>query len=166
MISPMKLRHEITYDAPLADVFAMLSDPEFRKRSAKVSMNVISADVSIDRVGDGMTVHIDQVQPTEGVPRFAKKFAGETTRSVQTEEWSSTSEATITIETPGKPTSIAGTLALTESGGRTTETLDVEVKVKVPLLGGKLESLMADLVAEGMDKEHAAGVAWLSGDRS
>jgi uncharacterized protein YndB with AHSA1/START domain len=162
----MKLRHEITYDAPLADVFAMLSDPEFRKRSAKVSMNVISADVSIDRTGDGMTVHIDQVQPTEGVPKFAKRFAGETTRSVQTEKWSSTSGATITIETPGKPTSIAGTLALSESGGRTTETLDVEVKVKVPLIGGKLESLMADLVAEGMDKEHAAGVAWLSGDRS
>ena len=162
----MKLRHEITYDAPLADVFAMLSDPVFRKRSAQVSMNVISSEVSIDRTGDGMTVHIDQVQPTEGVPKFAKKFAGETTRSVQTEEWSSTSQATITIETPGKPTSIAGTLALTESGGRTTETLDVEVKVKVPLIGGKLESLMADLVAQGMDKEQTAGAAWLAGDRS
>jgi uncharacterized protein YndB with AHSA1/START domain len=162
----MKLRHEITYDAPLADVFAMLSDPAFRKRSAQVSMNVISADVTITPKGDGISVLIDQVQPTEGVPKFAKKFAGETTRSVQTEEWGSPSGGTISIETPGKPTSINGTLALTESGGRTTETLDVEVKVKVPLIGGKLESVMADLVAQGMDKEHAAGVAWLSGDRS
>jgi hypothetical protein len=108
-------------------------------------------------------VRIDQVQPTEGVPGFAKKFAGETTRAVQTEEWSSPAGGTITIETPGKPTSINGTVTLAEAGGRTTETLDVEVTVKVPLLGRKLESLMADLVAKGMDKEQAAGVAWLEG---
>ncbi len=94
-----------------------------------------------------------------------RKFAGETTRAVQTEEWDSPAGGTITIETPGKPTSIKGTLSLVESGGVTTETLDVEVKVKVPLLGGKLESLMADLVAKGMDKEQAAGIAWLGGQR-
>lgn len=165
MISPMKLRHEITYDAPLADVFTMLSDPEFRKRSAD-AMGVISADVTITPKGEGISVRIDQVQPTEGVPKFAKKFAGETTRAVQTEEWASPSGGTISIETPGKPTSISGTLALSESGGRTTETLDVEVKVKVPLISGKLESLMAELVAAGMDKEQTAGSAWLKGDRS
>ncbi len=72
---------------------------------------------------------------------------------------------TISIETPGKPTSIKGTLTLTESGGRTTETMEAEVKVKVPLIGGKLESLMADLVASGMDKEQTAGAAWLQGER-
>ncbi|MET0999127.1 MAG: DUF2505 domain-containing protein [Marmoricola sp.] len=160
----MKLRHEITYDAPLGDVFAMLSDPDFRQASAK-AMGVISAEVTITPAGEGITVRIDQVQPTEGVPGFARKFAGETTRAVQTEEWASPEGGSISIETPGKPTSIKGTLALSESGGVTTETLDVEVKVKVPLIGGKLESLMADLVTKGMDKEQAAGVAWLEGQR-
>jgi hypothetical protein len=140
----------------------MLADPAFRQSSAK-AMGVISADVTITPSGEGMSVRIDQVQPTEGVPGFAKKFAGETTRAVQTEEWSSPAGGTITIETPGKPTSINGTVTLAEAGGRTTETLDVEVTVKVPLLGRKLESLMADLVAKGMDKEQAAGVAWLEG---
>ena len=164
MMPTMKLRHEISYDAPLADVYAMLADPDFRQSSA-AAMGVISADVTITPQGEGMNVHIDQVQPTEGVPGFAKKFAGETTRAVQTEEWSSPAGGTITIETPGKPTSIKGTLSLDESGGRTTETLEAEVKVKVPLIGGKLESLMADLVSSGMDKEQAAGVAWLEGKR-
>ena len=164
MMRNMKLRHSISYDAPLADVFAMLSDPAFRRVSAD-AMGVISADVTITPNGEGISVLIDQVQPTEGVPGFARKFAGETTRAVQTEEWDSPAGGTITIETPGKPTSIKGTLSLVESGGVTTETLDVEVKVKVPLLGGKLESLMADLVAKGMDKEQAAGIAWLGGQR-
>jgi hypothetical protein len=160
----MLLRHEISYDAPLAEVFAMLSDPAFRQTSA-TAMGVISADVTIIPNGDGISVTIDQVQPTEGVPGFAKKFAGETTRAVQTEEWVSPAGGTIVIETPGKPTSIKGTLSLTEIGGRTTETLEAEVKVKVPLLGGKLESLMGDLVTKGMDKEQAAGAAWLAGRR-
>jgi hypothetical protein len=164
MIRDMELRHEISYEAPLADVFAMLSDPGFRQASAD-AMGVISAEVTITAQGEGISVRIDQVQPIEGVPGFAKKFAGETTRAVQTEEWSSPSGGTITIETPGKPTHINGTLSLTESGGRTTETLDVEVKVRVPLLGGKLEKVMAGLVAKGMDKEHTAGVAWLEGQQ-
>ncbi|MET0837598.1 MAG: DUF2505 domain-containing protein [Marmoricola sp.] len=160
----MKLRHEISYDAPLADVYAMLADPDFRQASA-TAMGVISADVTITPNGDGMSVRIDQLQPTEGVPGFAKKFAGETTRAVQTEEWTSPAGGSLSIETPGKPTSIKGTLSLSESGGRTTETLEAEVKVKVPLIGGKLESLMADLVAAGMDKEQGAGEAWLRGER-
>ena len=162
MMRVMKFRHEITYDAPLGDVFAMLSDAAFRQQSA-AAMGVISADVSITPKGDrGISVRIDQVQPTEGVPGFAKKFAGETTRAIQTEEWDSPAGGTISIETPGKPTSISGTLSLVESGGRTTETMEAEVKVKIPLIGGKLESLMADQVAQGMDKEHAAGSAWLA----
>ena len=160
----MLLRHEISYDAPLAKVFQMLSDPAFRQASAD-AMGVISAEVTITPAGKGMHVHIDQVQPTEGIPGFARKFAGETTRAVQTEEWDSPAGGRIKIETPGKPTSIKGTLALTEAGGRTTETLEVEVKVKVPLIGGKLESLMADLVTTGMDKEHTAGVVWLEEKR-
>jgi hypothetical protein len=160
----MKLRHEITYDAPLTDVFAMLSDPDFRQASA-TAMGVISADVTIVPDGDGIKVTIDQVQPTEGVPGFAKKFAGETTRAVQTEQWVSPAGGTITIETPGKPTSIKGTLSLSEAAGRTIETLEAEVKVKIPLIGGKLEALMGDLVSSGMDKEQLAGAAWLAGQR-
>jgi hypothetical protein len=160
----MLLRHEIVYDAPRADVFAMLSDPMFRQAAAEAT-GVISADVTITPNGEGISVLIDQVQPTEGVPGFAKRFAGETTRAVQTEEWNSPVGGTISIETPGKPTSIKGTLTLTESGGRTTETMEAEVKVKVPLIGGKLESLMVDLVASGMDKEQTAGAVWLQGER-
>jgi hypothetical protein len=160
----MKLHHEISYDAPLADVFAMLSDPAFRELAAKAS-GVISADVTITPNGEGISVRIDQVQPVEGVPGFAKKFAGDTTRAVQTEEWASPAGGSITIETPGKPTSIAGSVSLSESGGRTTHTLEAEVKVKVPLIGGKLESVMADLVGKGRDKEQAAGAAWLGGQR-
>jgi hypothetical protein len=166
MMTAMDFRHELRYDATAAEVFAMLADPGFRRKSAE-AMGVVSMDVSITpaAAGEGMRVHIDQVQPTEGVPGFAKRFAGETTNAVQVEEWSSGRQATISIETPGKPTSVTGTLELRESGDVTTESMQAEIRVKVPLIGGRLERLMADLVAAGMDKEHAVGTAWLRGER-
>ncbi len=88
MMSAMKFRHEIRYDASADDVFAMLADPDFRRASC-AAMGVLSCDVRVEPAGAGMTVVIDQVQPTAGVPSFARTFAGDTTRAVQTEEWSS-----------------------------------------------------------------------------
>lgn len=158
----MKFEHSVHYDATVAEVYAMLADPAFREKSA-ASMGVISADVSITPDGEGMRVVIDQVQPTEGVPSFARKFAGETTRAIQTEVWTGPGGGSITIETPGKPSSMSGNLTLTESGAVTTETMTGEVKIKIPLLGSKLEALMVDLIKSGMDAEHEAGVAWLKG---
>jgi uncharacterized protein YndB with AHSA1/START domain len=160
----MKFRHEITYDAPAAEVYAMLTDPAFRQRSCD-AMGVLSADITIEPHGPGATVVIDQVQPTEGVPGFAKKIAGESTRAIQTEEWVDGLRATMTVQTPGKPTEISGRLTLTETGTTTVESFEGESKAKVPLIGGKLEALVADLFKAGMDKEHAAGVAWLKGER-
>ena len=69
------------------------------------------------------------------------------------------------MTTPGRPTDIRGTLVLAETGGTTTKTFDGELRVKVPLIAGRLEQLMAELFTEGMDAEREAGVAWLAGRR-
>jgi TusA-related sulfurtransferase len=164
MMTAMKIRHEVTYDAGVDEVYAMLADPEFRKKSCD-AMGVVSADVKIDAAGDKLRVIIDQVQRTEGIPSFAKKFAGETTRAVQTEEWDDHAGATLVVTTPGKPTTITGRISLVASGGSTVQAFEGEAKVKVPLIGGKLEALAADLFRDGREKERAVGVAWLAGDR-
>jgi hypothetical protein len=110
-------------------------------------------------------VTVDQIQPTDGVPSFARKFAGETTHAIQVESWSSPTTATMTVTTPGRPTELRGTYVLAESGGRTTQTFEGEVKVKVPLIKDRLEKLMAQLFVEGREKEQAVAAAWLRGER-
>jgi carbon monoxide dehydrogenase subunit G len=160
----MKVTHTATYDAPLADVYAMLTDPAFRRYAADAT-GVLSAEVTVEESGAGHVVTIDQVQPTEGVPSFAKKFAGETTRAVQVETWTDSSRATLTVQTPGRPTDISGSYDLVEEDGRTTQTFTGELKVKVPLIKDRLEKLMAQLFVEGREKEQAAGAAWLRGQR-
>jgi len=161
---PMKVTHTATYDAPAADVYAMITDPDYREH-ASAATGTLSAEVTVEEAGGGHVVTIDQVQPTEGVPAFAKKFAGDTTRAILVETWSSPARGTLSVETPGRPTEITGTYTLVETGGRTTQTFDGNVKAKVPLIGGKLEGLMAQLFLEGKDKEQAAGAAWLAGER-
>jgi uncharacterized protein YndB with AHSA1/START domain len=159
----MRFRHELSYDAPPERVYAMLADPEFRRRSC-AAMEVISADVQLAPGPDGaegFSLVIDQLQNTKDLPAFARTFAGESTQAIQREVWLGTTSGTLSIESPGKPTSATGTIRLEPAGTGTTEVVELEIKVKVPLVGGKLEKLMAEKVAAGMDVEHAVGVTWL-----
>ncbi|MCB0894108.1 MAG: DUF2505 domain-containing protein [Nocardioides sp.] len=160
----MKFRHELTYDASPREVFEMLADPAFREASC-AAQDVVSVEVDLQRDGDAFTLVADQVQKTDDLPSFARTFAGHTTRAIQREEWTDDSGGSLRIETPGKPADIAGTITLLEDGSGTREVVELEVKVKLPLIGGKIEKLLAEKVAAGMDAEHGAGVAWLAGDR-
>jgi uncharacterized protein YndB with AHSA1/START domain len=156
----MKFRHELSYDAPPDQVFAMLADPEFRQ-AACAAMEVVSADVQLERDGEGFTLVVDQQQNTKDLPGFARTFAGESTQAIQREVWLGPTSGDLTIESPGKPAGAKGTIRLEEAGGGTREVVELEIKVKVPLIGGKLEKLMAEKVAAGMDVEQGVGAAWL-----
>ena len=81
----MKFRHELPYDASPAEVFEMLADPAFREAVAE-AQDVISADVQLERDGDGFTLVIDQVQKTDDLPGFARTFAGDSTQAIQRED--------------------------------------------------------------------------------
>ncbi|GAW51144.1 uncharacterized protein PD653_4441 [Nocardioides sp. PD653] len=164
MMADMKLRHEITYDAPPAEVFEMLSDPAFREACCD-AQDVISAEVSLERSGAGFTLTIDQMQRTDDLPAFARTFAGDSTRAIQREVWEDSTSGTLRIEAPGKPSEINGTITLRPEGSGSREIIELDLKIKVPLIGGKLEKLLADRVTAGVESDHSVGVAWLAGDR-
>src|SRR6476659_9343401 len=128
----MRFSHELSYEAPPEDVYALLADPSFRER-VSLAREVVSFDVTLTPTDTGFTLVNDQIQPTAGLPSFAKKFAGETTKAIQREEWSSHSSGTLRIETPCKPTSMQGTNTLVGSDAGTVERVDLEIKAKVPL---------------------------------
>jgi hypothetical protein len=163
----MRFQHTSTYAASAAEVFAMFTDPEWRKKVG-TAQGVVSSDVTITPQGAddaGCRVVIDQVQNTAGLPAIAKRIAGETTRAVVTEVWASSSAGTIEIVAPGKPTRAVGTVSLESDGTSTRHVTDLEVTVKVPIVGGRLEQLMADNIDKGLEVEQAVGTAWLEGER-
>lgn len=164
MMAPMRFRRELAYEAGPDEVFAMLADPAFRERVA-AAQGVVSIEVSTTPTGAGFTLVSDQVQNTAGLPAIAKKIAGDTTQAVVREQWSDATTGTIEITAPGKPTKATGTIRLLATGGGTTYVQELDVSVKVPLIGGKLEALMADNIDAGLTVEHSVGSAWLRGDR-
>ncbi len=156
-----RLVHELVYDAPADKVAAMLADPAFREEVC-ASQRVIRQEISIEKVGDTMHVTIDQWQPTSGVPSFAKKFVGEETNIVQKEIWSSPLLADLHLTIPGKPGDMTGTAKIVEKDGVTTETVTLDIKVGIPLIAGKLEGLLADLLLKALKAENQAGRDYLA----
>lgn len=155
-----RLVHELTYDAPAEAVAAMLADPAFREEVCDYQ-RVLRHTVLIEPVGEGMHVTIDQWQETKGVPSFAKKVVGDETNIVQREIWSTPLLGDISVSIPGKPGDMTGTVKVVESAGRTIETVDLTVKVGIPLLGGKLEGLISDLLLKALKAENTVGRDYL-----
>lgn len=151
------------YQATAAKVYAMLADPAFRE-AVGAAQDVVSVDVDITPSGKGMSVRIDQVQQTP-VPAFARRIIGSTTRAVQLEEWSDHRNAVLEIQTPGIPGSMKGTITIEPSGSHATEVVELDVRSGVPIIGGRLEKLMADLVRKAIVTEHRTGTAWQAGER-
>ena len=158
---PKQIRHQLTYDAPLAEVAAMLRDPGFRTRVCEYQ-DVLRSSVAIEPDGPGMRVRIEQVQTARGIPSFATKFVGDEIEIVQEETWTGPENGELVLTIPGKPGEGRGTATLTESNGRTVETVDLTVKVSIPLVGGKLEGLISDLIIKALKAENAVGREWLS----
>jgi len=164
MMSAMATRmtQELTYDASLTDVGEMLMEPAFRERVCD-AQGALRRTVTVGPGGGGMKVVIDMVLPTTGIPGFAKKFVGDEINLVQTEKWSEIEAGTVDVAIPGKPGQMTGTMTIREAGGTTTETVDMEIRVNIPLVGGKIESLIADLLRKALRAENRVGRQHLAG---
>ena len=159
MMAPMRVTHSVRYDAPIAEVRAMLLDPVFREKAAwaqgpmSVQVAVTDAEVTIELEND-----------LAGVPSFVRSFAGSTLHTIQAEHWSGTAAA-FSITSPGKPGGIHGRRVLVEDGPGCLDTFEGEAKVPVPFIGRKIEPQLEGLLREGWDEEHVVGTGWLAGER-
>ena len=152
-----RLNKVLTYDATAEAVTAMLDDQEFREAVLE-RQRVMRGSATVD----GDVVTIEQVRSADDIPSFAKKFVGDEILIVQTENWTSPTSADVRLAIPGKPGEAVGTLELVESGGTTTESIDLDVTVKIPLVGGKIEQLIAGIISAALDVEQKVGREWLA----
>jgi uncharacterized protein YndB with AHSA1/START domain len=165
MMTAMKIRHVLRYDAPPAEVYAMLVDPAFRA-SVCESMHVWSQDISVQPTSAGVDLRIDMEQPTDGLPGFARKIVGDRTRVIQSESWQAEAAADLEVQIPGKPGHIRGRTTLLAEGSGTVETFEGVATINIPFVGGRLEGLIERLFVAGMDNEREVGTRWLAGEHA
>ncbi|QIG44215.1 DUF2505 domain-containing protein [Nocardioides anomalus] len=156
-----RVTRELTYDAPAAEVHRMLTTASFRQEVCD-RLRVVSATVSVHHDAVATEVVIDQVQRADGLPSIATKLLGDTVHVVQRERWTTPTRADVEVSVPGRPGEMRGTVRLEERGVVTVEVVELDVRVRVPLAGGRLEALVADLLDRALDVEHTTGQNYLS----
>lgn len=161
----MRLRHVLEYAARPGEVYDMLADPAFREASCR-EQGVVSADVRLTPTRNGFSLVVDQVQRTDDLPSVARRIVGATTRALQAEEWDGPGGGTLEIRTPGVPAEIRGCITLATADGGTEEVVELDVHVRLPLIGGTLESVLSDRIRASLEGEHRAGTRWLEGDHA
>ena len=84
------ISQRLTYpDATVAQVVAMLCDPEFREAVAS-HQHAVRSSAEVSGIGAGSTARVEIVHGTDSVPSFARKFVGD--------------EIPVVREEPGPPT--------------------------------------------------------------
>ena len=155
------LTHRNAYAATADEVRAMLLDPAFREEVCE-AQHALEHSVDIRESSGGTTVEITRTQSMEGAPAAAVKLTGTTVAIVQREVWTGDRDAELTMEIPGKPGQLRGTITLRDTAEEGCEELFAgEVKVSIPLVGGKLEKVIGDVLARGLRREGEVGAAWL-----
>ena len=159
----MRLEHVNSYAASPDAVHAMLTTAAFREEVCAYQ-RALEHSVEIVEEGGATRVVVTQSQAMEGAPAAARKLVGSSVQIVQRETWTSSSEAEFAMEIPGKPGHLRGTITLVDNGdGTCDERFTGELKVNVPLIGGKLEGVIADILTRGLRREGRVGVTWLAG---
>lgn len=154
------LSFDLTYDAPIDAVMRMLLEPAFREAVCEAQ------HATSHRVESAPPVmHVEYTQQVRGLPAFATSFVGDSISVVQDETWSGHA-AKVTIRIPGKPGTVTGTFTVAERSGTTVESARLDVTVKMPLVGGRLESLIVDLLRKGLVREERTGREWLARETS
>ena len=161
MMAAMKFAHELVYAADAARVYAMLAQREFRERVCQ-AQGATHCDISVDSDGEGLQVVVDQRRPTQGVTGFAAKLVGEEVRILTKESWADPRTARLEVTVPGRPGRFEGGIRLAGQDGRTVQSVTGEITVAIPLLGGRLEQLIAGVLGDALDVEHGVARTWLA----
>jgi hypothetical protein len=135
--------------APVAEVFATLTGEDWPATKA-VHLGDDSRTLRREVTPDGgVTLVVSRALP-DGIPGFLQKLLPGDPRATQSDVWvapdGDVRRGTWTAEILGTPARMGGTMRVEPTAAGSRYTIDGEVKVSVPLVGGKAEGFIAEQV--------------------
>ena len=162
----MKRSDTHVFDAPIERVWAMMCDIDAHvakaERAGHRDIEVLDHTVADDHA------HVELKRTvTVELPGFAKRVMEPTQRVRTIDDWyrreDGTCDGTFGTDVRGAPFSLKGTTSLEADGAdRTRYRVDIEVQIKVPVVGKRLEKWAVGDVDEQIANEFAAGDEWLA----
>jgi hypothetical protein len=147
----MPTTRTVTFDYPEspAEVLALLQDPVYLRHRSE-SNGERNIDVRVERSEAGTRVTVSREKSLD-IPAFAKFAVGDASRAVESTLWRAEGEgfvAEYTIEVSGLPITARGKSVLSPSARGCHYSSTFEATVRIPLIGGRLEPLVADGLVE------------------
>jgi hypothetical protein len=153
-----RFSRSIDSDVEVETVFAVLTGEDWAAQKAAHlgdDSRAVRREVATD---GGVTLVMSRRLPA-GIPGYLQRFLPPDQRVTTTDVWGPSEggarRGTWTAEIAGAPARLGGTMRIepTDQGNR--HTIDGEVKVGVPLIGGKAEALIAEQIVRLADAEAA-----------
>lgn len=142
----MKYQETIDYPVPCERLLGIFTQPDFvlAKYAAQGASNIQPLAHTHD--GDTFRVTVSRDVPVQvDVPGFARSLVPSTITLIQTDTWNTrTRRGSLDIEFKGMPVKLRCEMRLEDGPSGAHHTLDFDIRVSVPLVGGKLEKLLAD----------------------
>ncbi|MGA9872591.1 MAG: DUF2505 domain-containing protein [Rhodococcus sp. (in: high G+C Gram-positive bacteria)] len=112
----------------------------------------------------GITVDIEEEVGTSELPGFVKKVITGRLLVTRTDHWgpfeTDRADGTLAGGASAVKAKVEGTTTLRPSGSGTVLTVKGRTTVKIPLIGGKIEALINDMVKDMVDQETGETVEW------
>lgn len=153
------------FDADVETVYALMTDQDFLVRKYA---DQGATDIQVDSdLRESTPTIVSRRKVTVDLPGFARKVMTPTNTVVQTDEWASADDTgrrvcRYRVEVQGVPSRIDGTVTLSPDGAGTRQDIVAEVKVSIPLLGGRLEKFAVDSGIKTLEQEAAFTAAELA----
>jgi hypothetical protein len=141
----MQFNDKHTFDKPAAAVLKMFSDKAYFERKYQEfgykNIKVLEHAVDAKR----FRIKVQYEAPNSApVPDFARKFLGATNTVTQSDTWDLEKKTgRIEAEIKGVPVKVSADMRLADEGAGSANTLKWNLSCGIPLLGGKLEQIVA-----------------------
>jgi hypothetical protein len=163
------MARSIDYRSPLAfpaeKVFAAMSDEEYLRARLRELGGPGSELLEHEATPEGVRYRLKQGLSERDLPPVVSKVMNGDLAIQRLETLRRTAPGSYTgdvdVKIAGAPASAAGTMTLTDDGNGSLFAVRADVEVKVPLIGGKIEEIVAEQVRRLLEAETDFTADWL-----
>ncbi|WP_265447661.1 DUF2505 domain-containing protein [Flexivirga meconopsidis] len=162
----MKIEETWSYDAPADTVFAMLLDPKFQQAKCEAT-GALSSKVDVRTEPPIEVIETHREMSTAGLPDNVAKLVGKSLKIIEIQLWGKPAgdgarTADLDVSLGGLPVNFVGKITMTPAGETTGLHLVGDLKARIPLVGGRVESAAAPAISNGVRIEAETGAKYLA----
>jgi hypothetical protein len=150
---------------PAEKVFAAMTNKEYLEARLREIGGPGSALLDHEATPESARYELKQGLAEQDLPPIVGKVMNGDLAIIRTETLNRTQpgrySGDVDVAIPGAPASASGSMALADEGAGSLFEVRADVTVKVPLIGGKIEEIVADQVRRLLEAETEFTVRWL-----